>query len=164
MKTWLSKLRIVRYRDHRSSATRIKMQKNIRNGERGFSLLEINIAMVVMMIAFLGISPLLVYSTVYNSGANDRAQAIAVAQQRMETLRNLPFNDAALTATTGTSVNITSAGRSYTVVTTITDSTPTLKTIVIDVRPTAGTAPAWARLPVTLTALRTSTSIGTNIQ
>jgi Tfp pilus assembly protein PilV len=110
----------------------------------GFTLLETSIAMVIMLVSVLASASLFAYSIKNNSGANDRELAMAVAQQQMEQLRNAPFNDGSLSATTGTTTTITRAGRQYTVLTTITDSNavsgqPTLKTITVRVTPLAST-------------------------
>ena len=124
-------------------------------GERGFTLVESCIALGIMMIVALGVAAAFTYAINYNSGGNDRAQAMAVAQQEMELYRNAEFNAAntesetgwILRATNAASKTVTSAdGRTYTVVTTITNnaSPATLKTIAISVRP-RGAGPAWAR-------------------
>jgi len=115
-------------------------------GQVGFTIIETCIAMVIMMVAALAAASLFAYSIQNNNGANDRELAMAVAQHRMEQLRNVSFTDASLaaTATAGTTTSATSAGRQYTVVTIITDSNTvngaaTIKTITIQVTP-AGSA------------------------
>src|SRR5437762_968764 len=55
--------------------------------ELGFTLIETSIAMVIMMVAGLGVISLFTYSIGYNSGGNDRAVAISIAQQQIEQLR-----------------------------------------------------------------------------
>ena len=112
-----------------------------RSNERGFTLIEASIAMVIMMVAVLASASIFAYSIKNNSSASDRELAMAVAQQRIEQLRNASFTDTALNATTGTTSTITRAGRDYTVQTIITDSNaisgqPTLKTITVQVTPT----------------------------
>lgn len=62
----------------------------------GFTLIETVIAMVVMMVVGLGATSLFLYSIRSNVGGNDRSQAQAIAQQRIEELRSLPFNHAQL--------------------------------------------------------------------
>ena len=78
--------------------------------ERGFTLVETAIAMIVLMVAGLAATSLFVYSIKYNSGANDRAVAQSIAQKYMETLRKTSFSS--LAASTAT---VTSAGRNFTV-------------------------------------------------
>jgi type II secretion system protein I len=109
--------------------------------ERGFTILETAIAMVIMMVAVLASASLFAYSIKNNGGANDRELAMAVAQQQMEELRNVSFTDSSLTATAGVTTTVTRAGRQYRVATTITNSNtvngqPTMKTITIQVTPT----------------------------
>src|SRR5829696_6508135 len=115
-----------------------EMRSHIKNkGERGFTLIETASALLVMMIGGLGICAVFAYAIKNNTGSRDRAAALAVAQQQMEHYRNLTFLDPALTATVGTPVAVTvaSAGRTYSVRTTITDTTTSLKTITIQVTP-----------------------------
>jgi Tfp pilus assembly protein PilV len=146
--------------------------------ERGFTLIETSIALVVMMIVGLSITSLFVYAINNNSGSNDRELALGVAQQRMEQLRNIPFNidnsnlalaNGGLGATAVTGVvepDVTMGGRHYRVVTTITNLAfdaaavvPTMKRITIQVTPSG----AGTRLgSVTLTSLRTTVVKGTN--
>ncbi len=128
-------------------------------GERGFTLIETMIALVIMMVVGLGIASLFAYSINYNSGAADRTVAIAVAQQQLERLRNSPFTDASLTATTGTTSTVQSIGRSYTIQTIIVDTSTTLKTITVQVTP-QGAGPEWGRNPVTAITQRAAPVLG----
>lgn len=129
-------------------------------GERGFTLLETSVALVVMMIGGLGIAAVFTYAIRNNTGARDRAAAVAVAQQEVERLRNLAYNDASLTAT-GTPVprTVPSAGRSYTVSTRITDTTASVKTIQVTVTPQNSSDP-WALTSVTVNAQRSTFTLG----
>ena len=61
------------------------------SAQRGFTLLEAAIAMVVLMIIGLGIASLFTYAIQANSRADDRELAMAMAQRRMEWLRTIPF-------------------------------------------------------------------------
>src|SRR3990172_9744982 len=124
--------------------------KHAAKNEQGFTLLETAVALVVMMIGGLGIAAVFTYAIRNNTGARDRAAAIAVAQQEVERFRNLAFNDSALTAT-GTVVprTVQSAGRSYSVSTRITDTTSSVKTIQITVTPQNSSNP-WALTSVTV--------------
>ena len=143
-----------------------------RNGEAGFTILETTIAMVIMAIVALGVASLFSYAASNTVTASDRELAIAVAQQRMEQLRNVAFTDTSLTATTGTSTTITRAGRRYLVVTIITDANvvnglATQKTITITSTPQSGTS-TWATSvsslfgSVKLVSVRTSMLNGPN--
>jgi Tfp pilus assembly protein PilV len=133
--------------------------------EQGFTLIETTIAMVLMMIAALGVASLFTYSITYNSGGNDRAVAISIAQQHIEQLRSVSFNDAVLdvTAATVLSPDTVSNGRTYRVTRTVTGSNnnvsgnPTLKTITIRVTPIS---PGWAGFPIILRTMRSGASTG----
>lgn len=133
--------------------------------EQGFTLIETTIAMVLMMIAALGVASLFTYSITYNSGGNDRAVAISIAQQHIEQLRSVSFTDPILnvTAATVVSPDTVSNGRTYRVTRTVTGSNnnvsgnPTLKTITIQVNPLS---PGWAGFPVILRTIRSAASTG----
>jgi Tfp pilus assembly protein PilV len=132
-------------------------------GERGFTIIETCIALLVLMVAALSIASLFAYAIQYNTGANDRATAQAIAQQQMESLRKTPIDQIASSNST-----MTSAGRSYTVaVTACTDATcggsATMMKITVQVTPLGG-GPSWTRRPVTLIALRGVLSFGSNYQ
>ena len=134
--------------------------------EEGFTLIETSIAMVLMMISALGVASLFTYSITNNTGANDRAVAISLAQQQLEQLRSVPFTDTILNVTAATvlSPDTVNNGRSYRVTRTVTGSNnnvsgnPTLKTITIRVEPRGA---GWTGLPVILRTIRSATSTGT---
>jgi Tfp pilus assembly protein PilV len=138
--------------------------KNPKN-ERGFTLIETSIAMVTMMIAGLAVSSLFVFSIHNNVGGNERALAMAVAQQQMEQLRSVSFEDASLTVGTNT-VTVTSDNHNYTVVKTIANevnpnnSIKQLRRITITVTPDGGARANWTRLPVTLVSFRSTLAFG----
>jgi len=147
-------------------STKLKRCRAAAN-ERGFTLIETSIAMVIMMIAGLGMVSLFTYSIGYNSGANDRAVAISIAQQQTEQLRSVQFTDSILNVSAATvlSPDTVSNGRTYRVTRTVTGSNndvsgnPTLKTITIRVDPTSS---GWAGFPVILRTIRSATSKGTH--
>ena len=102
--------------------------------QRGFTVLEAAIALVILMIIGLGIASVFTYSIQANGRADDRELAMTIAQKRMEWLRTIPFTTQtrsvaysfpngglAATATAGISETVTNAGRSYTVNTIISD-------------------------------------------
>ena len=104
------------------------------SAQRGFTVLEAAVALVILMIIGLGIASVFTYSIQANGRADDRELAMTIAQKRMEWLRTIPFTTQtrsvaysfpngglAPTATAGVSETVTSAGRSYTVNTIITD-------------------------------------------
>lgn len=136
--------------------------------EAGFTILETAIALVLMTIVGLGAASLFFYANRNTVSEGDRELAMAVAQQQLESLRYLDFNDVSLAATAGSTTNVTRAGRNYTVLTTITDSDfvnglPTTKTIRIQVTPALG-GPAVNTVfgSVTVVWQRTAVSVGPN--
>lgn len=142
--------------------------------ERGFTLLETTIAMVLLVIVGLGIASLFLFAAKNNVSAGDRQLAMAVAQQRMEQLTNRTFLSADLAATSafGTSTTITRAGRRYVVNTIITNSTliagqPVTKTITVRVTPWSDGS-SWSRNvatvfgSVTMVSRRTTQAVGPN--
>jgi Tfp pilus assembly protein PilV len=139
----------------------IKKKKN----ERGFTLIETCISMVVMMIAGLACSSLFVYSLQNNVGGNERALAMAVAQHQLEQLRTVTFEDASLAVGT-TTTTVTSANHDYTVVKQITNETnpngtnKNLRKITITVTPQDGARGNWTRSAVTVVSLRSTLASG----
>lgn len=141
-----------------------KPKERNRNGERGFTLVETSISLVVMMVGALAMSSLFVFSAQNNVGGGERALAMAVAQQQLERARIVNFDDASLAAGSATTT-VRSGERNYTVEKTITNETnpdgtsKQLKRIVIRVTPqTAG--PSWMRTPVVLVTLRSTLAAG----
>ena len=133
-------------------------------GQRGFTLIETCIALVVMMVGALGLSSLFVFSMQNNIGGSERALAMAVAQQQLERIRSVDYDDAALNTGTVTST-VSSAKRNYTVQTTVANETNTdgsakeLKRITIRVTPESS-GPNWVRTPVVLVSFRSTPSFG----
>ena len=152
------------------------MQRQIANrstdsAQRGFTLLEAAIALVVLMIIGLGIASLFTYAIQANSRADDRELAMAIAQKRMEWLRTIPFTTQTRTvpysfpngglAQTNAPVNetVTNAGRPYVITTIINDlslvpvgnpdeGAPTVKRIQVNVTP-MGAATAFETVTIT---------------
>jgi Tfp pilus assembly protein PilV len=138
------------------------MEAQVQNRrERGFTLLETCAALLIMMIGGLGIAAVFTYAIRNNTGSRDRAAALAVAQQRMEQYRNLTFTDPGLTATVTNPApaTVTSAGRTYSVMTRITDTTSSLKTITIQVTPLM-TDDDWALGSVEISVQRSAFALG----
>lgn len=131
-----------------------------RQQEKGFTVVETTSALLVMMIGGLGICAVFAFAIKNNTGSRDRALALAVAQQEMERYRQMKFLDAGLTAHTATSKTVTSGDdRTYTVVTTITDTTTSLKTIKIQVTPLLN-KDEWARGTVEISVQRAAFALG----
>ena len=134
------------------------------NSEGGFTLIETSIAMVVMMVAALACSSLFVFSIQNNVGGSERALSMAVAQQQLEQLRSVDYDDSTLSDLT-TNFSVTTSGRTYNVqreVVTEKNSNNTsknLKRITITVTPQAA-GPNWTRTPVVLVSYRSTLSNG----
>lgn len=141
------------------------------SAQRGFTLLESAIALVVLMIIGLGIASLFTYAIKANSHADDRELAMAIAQKRMEWLRTIQFNTQtrsvaysypdgglAATAVEGVTETVTNAGRSFIVNTVIQDlsfvpignhdaGAPTVKRLQVSVTP-AGAQTAFETVTI----------------
>ena len=141
---------------------KIQIPKN--KTQRGFTLVETSIAMVVMMVGALGVASLFVFSTRNNIGGSERALAMAVAQQQLEQIRSVSYNDTSLNVGTATST-VRSAERNYTVQRTVAQDTNNdgsakeLKRITITVTPQTG-GPNWLSIPVVLVSLRSTLATG----
>ena len=150
----------------------------IHKDQRGFTLIETCIALVLIMIISSGVLPLFVYAVKYNSAAAIRAGALAIAQRKLEQLRASPFTscisspDEVVTVGSATTGSLT-----YTVGVTVTDVTRTgvvsgsLKNIQIVVTPqgrsTTGDVysgkEAWMRGQVIIYTERTTLAVGPNL-
>lgn len=142
----------------------------LRFEQKGFSLVEVTIAMVIFLIALLGVFVTFTYAINYNAGNNSRAQALAVLQQQVELLRTAKFTsgatDASLTGGRKPQITVSAAdGGRYTVDVTVddnpstlnvfeNDSTKTIKEITVTVALDSPT-PGWqTSLPVTVVLRR----------
>ncbi|HET6977895.1 MAG TPA: hypothetical protein VFI24_16320 [Pyrinomonadaceae bacterium] len=135
--------------------------------EAGFTILETAISMVLMAVVGLGIALLFAYSASNTANAADRQMATAVAQQRMEQLKNVAFTDTTLnvTSTSGVTTTVTRLGRDYSVNTNITaNASATLKTITVKVTPVASSAKTVNTIfgSVTLVSTRSTQLLGSN--
>ena len=134
------------------------------NREGGFTLLETSIAFVVMMVGALACSSLFVFSVQNNVGGSERALSMAVAQQQLEQIRSVTYEDTTLNAGT-TDQDVTTGGRTYSVQRVVADltnadNTPKqLKRITITVTPKAA-GPNWTRSPVVLVSFRSTLAKG----
>jgi Tfp pilus assembly protein PilV len=142
--------------------------------EAGFTLIETTISMVLMAIVGLGVAGLFAYAASSTANAADREMATAVAQQRMEQLRSVAFNDSSLdeTPSAGVVTSVTRLGRQYSVTTMISNSlvvnsSATLKTITVSVTPLVSSAQWSSNVntifgSVTLVSTRTTQQMGPN--
>lgn len=67
-------------------------QKRSAGNVAGFSLVEVVVALVIIMIALLGVFSVFTYAIIYNAGNKTRAQALSVLQQEVERYRAAKFN------------------------------------------------------------------------
>jgi Tfp pilus assembly protein PilV len=131
----------------------------------GFTLLEVVIALLVLMVIGLGATSLFLYSIRNNAVAAARSQALAVAQRQMEQFQSVAFDDTLLNTTSAagtTPVTVTAGESKFQVsrVVTAQDSVTvngvtrdTTKIITLNVTPIIENTP-WAAGAVTLTARR----------
>lgn len=139
--------------------------------QRGFSLIETSVALVFMMIIFIGVAPLFAYAIQYNSAAAIRAGALAVAQRKLEQLRATPFADCASSSETVTVGDPSKGLQTYTLDTTVSSASSTLMNITIVVTPQgkstvggqySGTL-GWKYGQVTIYTKRTTIAPGPNL-
>lgn len=126
----------------------------VKKNESGFSLIEVTIALVVLLISIIAVFTAFAYSVTYNAGNSSRSQALSVFQKEIELLRSAKFtptiyNDPLLTGGIKTPKVVTSQGDNtqYLVETTVDndpftagiqttgDDTTKLKEITITVTP-----------------------------
>ena len=133
--------------------------------EGGFTLIETTIASLVMLVGALAVSSLFVFSTQNNIGGSERALAMAVAQQQLEQIRSVDYEDSTLTSGNQT-FTAKNGQRSYTVQRVVADeknadnSLKQLKKITITVTPSS-TSTNWVRTPVVLVTYRSTHAAGT---
>lgn len=140
--------------------------KQQRSQQSGFTLVETVIALLILMVVFLGAASLFAYSIRYNTGADDRALALALAEQRLEQLRVLPFNDAALNQTPNNgndgvqeAPDPKHGGRTFRVTKFVKNEGTGVKLITIVVLPRSVNG-RWAQQAVTVRTRRTTTASG----
>jgi len=59
--------------------------------ESGFSLIEVIIALVILLVTVLGVFAAFTFATTYNAGNSRRSQALSVLQEEVELLRSAKF-------------------------------------------------------------------------
>jgi prepilin-type N-terminal cleavage/methylation domain-containing protein len=153
------------------SATKV-LQHSDRKGEAGFTLIEVACALVIILIALLGVVFAFTYAINYNAGNSARTQALAILQQEVEQIRAAKFTsgitDATLTGGTKAAKSVTSpAGNLFTVQIVIDNDpltagvqddtavpNPTLKEITVTTS-LASPSPGWqTAIPATIVLRR----------
>jgi Tfp pilus assembly protein PilV len=123
--------------------------------QRGFTLLETAMALLVMMIVMLGVASVFAFAVSNNANGADRAQTLAVAQQSLEAFRNLEYSKTATHADLAVGPHTLTVkrgqpgdnGRVYKIDWEVADNaSQTLKTITLNVTPITG-GPSWASAP-----------------
>jgi type IV pilus assembly protein PilV len=89
-------------------------------GQKGFTLIEVMIAMVILATGLLALMGLQIVSIRSNAFSNEMAQASILAQTRLEEIRNKPYASLA-TGSTVTVLPANETGIVYTVTETISD-------------------------------------------
>ncbi|HXT50260.1 MAG TPA: prepilin-type N-terminal cleavage/methylation domain-containing protein [Thermoanaerobaculia bacterium] len=79
-------------------------RRQSRRGERGFSLVEVLIAALIMLVVALAIIPLFTMAASSNLQGASSTSAANYARDRLELMWQVPFSDARLTVTAGTTV------------------------------------------------------------
>ena len=75
-------------------------ESNSKTDERGFSLIEVMIALAIFSIGILGVASMQILSVNYNSHARRTTEGTSLGVERMERLMTLPYADADLNDTT----------------------------------------------------------------
>src|SRR6059058_5465194 len=139
--------------------------------QEGFTIIETVVALLIMMLVGFGAISMFVFSMNYNSGAADRARALALAQQRMEILRatnypDLPTVAAAMPAseTVGSPYTPDNDQRTFNVTTTVADdaSVQNSRQKVITVTVTPASTGRFTAGGVTLRCYRSENKLGSN--
>ncbi len=65
-------------------------------GEKGFTLIEVLIGLIILAIGILAIAGMQITSIRGTSFSSNLTQASVIAQERLESLKGLPLNDASL--------------------------------------------------------------------
>ena len=101
----------------------------------GFSLIEVMIALVVLAVGLLALGTMQIVSIRSNAFSSEMTYSTMLAQQQLETLKNLGFTDPDLTATppSHTLPEVIEKGASYSVSWEVEDTSADMKTITMDV-------------------------------
>jgi prepilin-type N-terminal cleavage/methylation domain-containing protein len=76
------------------NALLVDMDYATRTNARGFSLVEVVISLVILLVAMLGVFQAFTYAIAYNAGNKTRGEALTVMQKEVELLRSKKFTPA----------------------------------------------------------------------
>ena len=103
---------------------RSKMKRgHVISKNEGFTLLEVMIALVILVVGLLGLAALQLVAVKSNAFSSEMTYATMLAQQHAEVLKSLPYTDANLTSGSHTAMG-SSKGVQYTVTWNVTDNIP----------------------------------------
>jgi prepilin-type N-terminal cleavage/methylation domain-containing protein len=113
----------------------------LRRQSQGFTLIEVMIALVILAVGLLALMAMQIVSIKANAFSSEMTYSTMLAQQQLETLKNLPFTDANLTGATPPTPPtlhtlppiIDAKGGSYSVSWQVEDTTASMKKITMDV-------------------------------
>lgn len=91
--------------------------------ESGFTLIEVLVASVVLVMALLGVATMCLAAYAHLARSGEETQAVILGQQRIEWLRNQGYAAGAMSAGTTTEV-LSGTFNGYSRVTVITNDTP----------------------------------------
>ena len=76
------------------TAARVRVSRARQSAEKssGFTLIEVTIALLIIMISVLGVFSVFAYAITYNAGNKARAQALSILQEEVERYRAAKFN------------------------------------------------------------------------
>jgi prepilin-type N-terminal cleavage/methylation domain-containing protein len=74
-----------------SELKKLSAENHSRSAQSGFTLIEVVIAMVVFLVAVLGVFLTISYAINYNAGNNARTKTLAILQREVERLRSAKF-------------------------------------------------------------------------
>jgi type IV pilus assembly protein PilV len=91
-----------------------------RERESGFTLIEVMVAMIIMVIGLTGVLMMQASVTRGNRQSAQITRCAQIAEERMEQLRGTPINTLTLNAATAMPPNVTDKGITYSVTYTVT--------------------------------------------
>jgi len=117
------------------------------NGQSGFTLIEVMIALVILAVGLLALATMQIVSIRANAFSSEMTYATMLAQSKLEQIRNMDYDDDDLTPSTVTTDQVSASaltkGMAYTVETTVSaDDVPAtnMKTVTMEIKWTGAPA------------------------